>query len=328
MAGSLESTSGRKSRLRWAARPMALAAQRVVPEICKTALPVASLRHTSQPSTAPLACVAVWAREVRTGVVNDPSIDGMQGVRGSNPVSSRFSSPVAPATRSSHRSWVLLALGSGFPGDCLHCSPTYTLTPLTTRSRSASSHRCCLAPPPAPCRAAPAPRGSGISACRLLPILGVSRIAGCGNRYLPRSSPSLSLSLVLDRSILSLVQPCGADPPPSAGRPHVPPCRAAPTSTTCSSSATRGWSVVTAGVLDRATVADGLVQLCSTVRRPREMGTQLLLDNAVRNVSVARVMAPRAALVSARALSMTKSWMMAWKRSAVTATPAWRSLSA
>jgi hypothetical protein len=32
-------------------------------------------------------------------------------------------------------------------------------------------------------------RGSGISACQLLPILGVSRVAGCGNRYLPRSSP-------------------------------------------------------------------------------------------------------------------------------------------
>jgi shikimate dehydrogenase len=26
---------------------------------------------------------------------------------------------------------------------------------------------------------------SGISACQLLPILGVSRVAGCGNRYLP-----------------------------------------------------------------------------------------------------------------------------------------------
>src|SRR6266542_2298858 len=56
--------------------------------------------------------------------------------------------------------------------------------------------------------------------------------------------------------------------------------------------------------------------------------TQFLSDNTFRNVSVARVMAPRAALVSARALSMTKSWMMAWKRSAVTGTPASRSLSA
>ena len=61
---------------------------------------------------------------------------------------------------------------------------------------------------------------------------------------------------------------------------------------------------------------------------PSRREPQGLSDNTVRNVSVARVMAPRAALVSARALSMTKSWMMAGKRSAVTGTPAWRSLSA
>ena len=105
----------------------------------------------------------------------------------------RFSRPVAPATRSSDRCWVLLALGSSSPATACACSPTCTLTRLTTRSRSVSSHRRCLGPPPAPCRAAPAPRGSGILACQLLPILGVSRVAGCGNRYLPRSSPSLSL---------------------------------------------------------------------------------------------------------------------------------------
>jgi hypothetical protein len=101
--------------------------------------------------------------------------------------------PVAPATRSSHRSWVLLALGNSSPATACAGSPTCTLTRLTTRSGSVSSHRCCLGPPPAPCRAAPAPRGSGVSAGQLLPILGVSRVAGCGNRYLPRSSPSLSL---------------------------------------------------------------------------------------------------------------------------------------
>ena len=61
---------------------------------------------------------------------------------------------------------------------------------------------------------------------------------------------------------------------------------------------------------------------------PSRWEPQCLSDNPVRNVSVARVMAPRAASVSARVLSMTKSWMMAWKRSAVTGTPAWRSLSA
>jgi hypothetical protein len=49
-----------------------------------------------------------------------------------------------PATRSSHRSWVLLALGSSSPATACAGSPTWTLTPLTTRSRSASSHRHCL----------------------------------------------------------------------------------------------------------------------------------------------------------------------------------------
>ena len=50
-------------------------------------------------------------------------------------------------------------------------------------------------------------------------------------------------ALVLDRYSLSLVQPSGANPPRSAGRPHVPPCRAAPTSTTCPSSASRGGAL-------------------------------------------------------------------------------------
>jgi hypothetical protein len=49
-------------------------------------------------------------------------------------------------------------------------------------------------------------------------------------------------------------------------------------------------------------------------KRPERREIQFLSDNTVRKVSVARVMAPRVALVSARALSMTKSWMMAWKR--------------
>jgi hypothetical protein len=76
--------------------------------------------------------------------------------------------PVAPATRSRHRSWVVLALGSSSPATACACSPTWTLTRLTTRSRSASSHRRCLEPPPPPCRAAPTPRGSGISTGQLL----------------------------------------------------------------------------------------------------------------------------------------------------------------
>jgi hypothetical protein len=47
-----------------------------------------------------------------------------------------------------------------------------------------------------------------------------------------------------------------------------------------------------------------------------------------RRVAMARVMAPRAALVSARALSMTKSWMIPPTRTATTGTPAERSLAA
>jgi hypothetical protein len=148
-----------------------------------------------------------------------------------------------PATRSSHRSWVLLALGSSSsPATACACSPTWTLTPLTTRCRSASSHRRCLGrhqhlveqPPRLADRVSRQVSSSRSPACPASPDAAIGS---------PRSSPSLSLSLVLDRYSLSLVQPSGADPPRSAGRPHVPPCRAAPTSTTCSSSASRGGAL-------------------------------------------------------------------------------------
>jgi hypothetical protein len=149
--------------------------------------------------------------------------------------------------------------GQQFPGDCLRLLADLDPDSIDHALQVGLQPPALPGPPPAPCRAAPTPRGSGISTGQLLPILGVSRVAGCSNRYLPRSSPSLSLSLVLDRYSLSLVQPSGADPPRSAGRPHVPPCRAAPTSMTCPSSASRGWSVATAGALGRARVADWLV---------------------------------------------------------------------
>ena len=42
---------------------------------------VTSPRPTAQPSAAPLTSVVVWVREVLRGVVNSPSINGMQGVR-------------------------------------------------------------------------------------------------------------------------------------------------------------------------------------------------------------------------------------------------------
>jgi hypothetical protein len=41
---------------------------------------VASRRPTTQPLAASLTCAVVWAREVLQGVVNYPSINGMQGV--------------------------------------------------------------------------------------------------------------------------------------------------------------------------------------------------------------------------------------------------------
>jgi hypothetical protein len=60
-------------------------------DLPETALHVTSRRLTTRPSTAPLTSVVVWARDVLRGVVNSPSINGMQGVRGSNPLSSTAS---------------------------------------------------------------------------------------------------------------------------------------------------------------------------------------------------------------------------------------------
>jgi len=57
-------------------------------DLPETALHVTSRRHTTQPSTTPLTCSVAWVSEVMHGVVNHPSINGMQGVRGSNPLSS------------------------------------------------------------------------------------------------------------------------------------------------------------------------------------------------------------------------------------------------
>ena len=58
---------------------------RYLPE---TALHVALRRPITQPSAASLSCAVMWIREVLQGVVNHPRINGMQGVRGSNPLSS------------------------------------------------------------------------------------------------------------------------------------------------------------------------------------------------------------------------------------------------
>src|SRR5215211_239433 len=57
-------------------------------DLPETALHVTSRHLTTRPSTAPLTRVVVWGREVLCGVVNHPHINGMQGVRGSNPLGS------------------------------------------------------------------------------------------------------------------------------------------------------------------------------------------------------------------------------------------------
>jgi hypothetical protein len=57
-------------------------------DLPETALHVASRRPTTQPSAASLTWAAMWTREVLQGVVNHLRINGMQGVRGSNPLSS------------------------------------------------------------------------------------------------------------------------------------------------------------------------------------------------------------------------------------------------
>src|SRR5215211_7918507 len=57
-------------------------------DLPETALHATS-RHPTPRSPAALSTWAVvWPREVVHGVVNRPRIDGMQGVRGSNPLSS------------------------------------------------------------------------------------------------------------------------------------------------------------------------------------------------------------------------------------------------
>jgi hypothetical protein len=57
-------------------------------DLPETRLRPTSRRPTTRPSTAPFTCAFMWGREVLRGIVNSPRIDGMQGVRGSNPLSS------------------------------------------------------------------------------------------------------------------------------------------------------------------------------------------------------------------------------------------------
>jgi hypothetical protein len=57
-------------------------------DLPETVLCATSRRLTTQPSAAPFTCSVAWVGEVVHGDVKYPSINGMQGVRGSNPLSS------------------------------------------------------------------------------------------------------------------------------------------------------------------------------------------------------------------------------------------------
>jgi hypothetical protein len=68
-------------------------------DLPETALHVALRCLTSQPSAEPPSCAIVRGRGVPLGVVSHRRIDGMQGVRGSNPLSSTTGQgPSPPST--------------------------------------------------------------------------------------------------------------------------------------------------------------------------------------------------------------------------------------
>jgi hypothetical protein len=86
----------------------------------ETALRATSRRRTTQPSAAPLTRAVAWSREVLRGELNYPRIDGMQGVRGSSPLSSTRHNAFAVCQRGSwsptaslapHASWTPLPPG-------------------------------------------------------------------------------------------------------------------------------------------------------------------------------------------------------------------------
>src|SRR5215207_3109589 len=73
----------------------------------ETALYAASRRPTTQPTAAPYTCSVAWVGEALHGDVNHPHINGMQGVRGSNPLSSTTTTPqVSITARPSPHHWL------------------------------------------------------------------------------------------------------------------------------------------------------------------------------------------------------------------------------
>jgi hypothetical protein len=145
-----------------------------------------------------------------------------------------------------------------FPGDCLRLLADLDPDSINHALQVGLQPPALPGAPPAPCRAAPAPRGSGISAGQLLPILGVSRVAGCGNR--------LAAKLAFTQPVPG---PGPLQPEPRPAQRSGPAAqRRSPARTAVSSRADiddlpvvglPGWSVVTAGALGRARVADWLV---------------------------------------------------------------------
>ena len=69
-------------------------------DLPETAPHATSRPHTTPPSAARLTSVIARGREVTRGGTNHPSINGMQGVRGSNPLSStRHNASAGPPLR-------------------------------------------------------------------------------------------------------------------------------------------------------------------------------------------------------------------------------------
>jgi hypothetical protein len=84
-------------------------------DLPETAPRAASPRPTTQASAAPFTSSVVWEREVLRGVVNHPRINGMQGVRGSNPLSSTpgqrpCSASTAPESPASGSRWAAICV--------------------------------------------------------------------------------------------------------------------------------------------------------------------------------------------------------------------------
>jgi hypothetical protein len=107
-----------------------LAYRALARDMPETALHVASRRPTTQPSAAALTRAVMWIREVLQGVVNYPRINGMQGVRGSNPLSSTTGQRADSASA---------VPGSPAPGSRLAATAVAQADPSPTRA----SHRRC-----------------------------------------------------------------------------------------------------------------------------------------------------------------------------------------